>query len=110
VQYIIDHVQNRSEKWMMEMISGKIYGTSESILEPEDETPHTLKFSKWPNVLQIALTRLDVMLDDFLSDSRMRISFGKEIISIYLALTVAQNQAVVHQGAPFLGLVISDDL
>jgi len=45
---------------MMEMISGKFYGTSEAIreeiLEPEDETPHTLKFSKRPNVLQIGLT------------------------------------------------------
>jgi len=34
---IIDHAQNPSEKWMMEMISEKIYGTSKEILEPEEQ-------------------------------------------------------------------------
>jgi len=37
----IDQAQNCSEKWMMEMISEKFYGTSEAteeILEPEEQT------------------------------------------------------------------------
>jgi len=50
------------------------------------------------------------MLDDFLSDSRTRISFSKEIVSICLALTVHKTKPVAHQGGPFLGPVISEDL